>query len=303
MISKKDTVSKDLDDSNISQIKKHIELRRILKNKLFVIGLVIVFIICFAAVAAPLLTPYNPNELDTKNALLSVSMAHPFGTDEMGRDIYTRVLYGSRISLRIGFLCAFFSGIIGIFFGLLSGYYRRFDLVFSRLVDGLMVFPGLIMGILFMAALGPSQNNVIIAMTILYTPRIIRIVRSSVIEFKSKDFVDAARVIGGNDARILIYHILPNSYGPIIVQIAFGFAWAILVESGMSFLGLGMPPPAPSWGNIITDGRQFLYSAPWIMLFPGLAISLAVMGLNFIGDGLRDLLDPRLRNAAKGTGK
>jgi peptide/nickel transport system permease protein len=225
-----------------------------------------------------------------------VSGDHFFGTDEMGRDVFTRVLYGAKISLWVGAVATFFSGIIGVIFGLLSGYYQTFDLFFSRLVDGLMVFPGLIMAILLMAALGPSTNNVIIAMIILYTPRIIRVVRSSVIETKIEDFVDAARVLGANDMRILFIHILPNAIAPLIVQVAFCFAWAIIVESGMSFLGLGLPPPTPSWGNIISDGRNFVYNAPWIMIFPGLAISMAVMGLNFIGDGLRDFLDPHLRN-------
>jgi peptide/nickel transport system permease protein len=214
----------------------------------------------------------------------------------MGRDVFTRVLYGAKISLWVGAVATFFSGFFGVIFGLLSGYYQTFDLFFSRLVDGLMVFPGLIMAILLMAALGPSTNNVIIAMVILYTPRIIRVVRSSVIETKIQDFVDAARVLGANDMRILFIHILPNAISPLIVQVAFCFAWAIIVESGMSFLGLGLPPPTPSWGNIISDGRNFVYNAPWIMFFPGLAISIAVMGLNFIGDGLRDFLDPHLRN-------
>jgi peptide/nickel transport system permease protein len=155
------------------------------------------------------------------------------------------------------------------------------------------------MAILLMAALGPSTNNVIIAMVILYTPRIVRVVRSSVIVIKNEDYIDSARVLGANDLRILFIHILPNAFAPLIVQVAFGFAWAILVESGMSFLGLGMPAPTPSWGNIISDGRNFIYNAPWIMMFPGLALSLAVMGLNFIGDGLRDYLDPHLRNTVR----
>ena len=271
-------------------------LKRIIHNRLLIFGMILVFIIFFAAVFAPYLTKFDPIEINIDNALLSVSGDHLFGTDEMGRDVFTRVLYGAKISLWVGAVATFFSGIFGVIFGLLSGYYQTFDLFFSRLVDGLMVFPGLIMAILLMAALGPSTNNVIIAMIILYTPRIIRVVRSSVIETKIEDFVDAARVLGANDMRILFIHILPNAFAPLIVQVAFCFAWAIIVESGMSFLGLGLPPPTPSWGNIISDGRNFVYNAPWIMIFPGLAISIAVMGLNFIGDGLRDFLDPHLRN-------
>ena len=278
------------------------ELRRMFRNRLFLLGVAILLPICVAAIAAPWLTPYDPVKMDTKNSLLPMSLTHPFGTDELGRDVLSRVLFGSRISLRVSSSCALYSAVFGVAFGLLAGYYRALDALISRLVDGLMVFPGLIMAIMLMAALGPAETNVVIAMTILYTPRIIRVVRSSVIQLKTQDFVDAARVIGASDVRILLAHILPNATAPLIVQVTFGFALAILVEASMSFLGLGTPPPAPSWGVIISDGREFIRTAPWLMVFPGLAISLAVMGLNFIGDGLRDVLDPRLRNTARGIG-
>lgn len=273
--------------------------KRIINNRLLIFGISLLFIVFFAAIFAPFLTTYDPIEISIENSLLAVSWEHPFGTDEMGRDVLTRVLFGARISLWVGAVATFYSGIFGVLFGLLSGYYQTFDSIFSRLVDGLMVFPGLIMAILLMAALGPSTNNVIIAMVILYTPRIVRVVRSSVIVIKNEDYIDSARVLGANDLRILFIHILPNAFAPLIVQVAFGFAWAILVESGMSFLGLGMPAPTPSWGNIISDGRNFIYNAPWIMMFPGMALSLAVMGLNFIGDGLRDYLDPHLQNTVR----
>jgi peptide/nickel transport system permease protein len=278
------------------------ELQRALQSRLFVAGAVIMFVIVAAAVAAPLLTPFDAVTLDTKHSLEPMSARHPFGTDELGRDVLARVLYGARISLRVGGLSTLFTAVLGVLFGLLAGYYRAVDAVVSRLVDGLMIFPGLILGIMLMAALGPAESNVIIAMTILYTPRIIRVVRGSVLELKRMDFVDAARVVGAGDLRILFGDILSNAYAPLIVQVTFGFAWAILTESGMSFLGLGTPPPAPSWGNIIADGRDFIRSAPWLMIFPGAAISLAVMSLNFIGDGLRDLLDPRLRNTMRRIG-
>jgi peptide/nickel transport system permease protein len=278
------------------------ELQRALQSRLFVAGAVIMLLIVAAAVAAPLLTPFDAVTLDTKHSLEPMSARHPFGTDELGRDVLARVLYGARISLRVGGLSTLFTAVLGVLFGLLAGYYRAVDAVVSRLVDGLMIFPGLILGIMLMAALGPAESNVIIAMTILYTPRIIRVVRGSVLELKRMDFVDAARVVGAGDLRILFGDILSNAYAPLIVQVTFGFAWAILTESGMSFLGLGTPPPAPSWGNIIADGRDFIRSAPWLMIFPGAAISLAVMSLNFIGDGLRDLLDPRLRNTMRRIG-
>ncbi len=278
------------------------ELQRALQSRLFVAGAIIMLLIVVAAVAAPLLTPFDAVTLDTKHSLEPMSARHPFGTDELGRDVLARVLYGARISLRVGGLSTLFTAMLGVLFGLLAGYYRAVDAVVSRLVDGLMIFPGLILGIMLMAALGPAESNVILAMTILYTPRIIRVVRGSVLELKRMDFVDAARVVGAGDLRILFGDILSNAYAPLIVQVTFGFAWAILTESGMSFLGLGTPPPAPSWGNIIADGRDFIRSAPWLMIFPGAAISLAVMSLNFIGDGLRDLLDPRLRNTMRRIG-
>jgi peptide/nickel transport system permease protein len=184
-------------------------------------------------------------------------------------------------------------------FGSLAGFYNLADLFISRICDALLNFPGLIIGIMVMAALGQSEINIILAMVIMYTPRIVRVVRASVIEIKAMDFIDAAKVIGASNLRILFFHILPHTISPLVVQITFGFAWAILVESGLSFLGLGTPPPAPSWGNIISDGREFIRTAPWIMIFPGLMIAVAVTGLNLIGDGLREILDPRLRNTSQ----
>ena len=277
-------------------------LRRVLRSRLFIAGTVMLSIIVFSAIAAPLLTPFDPVAIDTKHSLLPMSLLHPFGTDELGRDVFARVLYGARISLRVGGFSTLFTAILGVLLGLFAGWYRPVDMIVSRIVDALMIFPGLILGIMLMAALGPAESNVILAMTILYTPRIIRVVRGSVLELKGLAYMDASRVVGAGDLRLLFDHILPNAYAPLIVQVTFGFAWAILTESGMSFLGLGTPPPAPSWGNIIADGRDFIRSAPWLMFFPGAMISLAVIGLNFIGDGLRDLLDPRLRNTARRIG-
>ena len=278
---------------------KYNEFQRFLKNRLFLTGLLIFSPILLIAVFAPVFAPYDPLKIDVANKFLSLSRAHLFGTDEFGRDVFSRVVFGSTISLRVGGLTAFFTCILGIVIGLLSGYYKLLDAVIMRIMDGLMIFPGLLLGILLMAALGPHELNVVLAMTILYTPRIVRIVRGSVMEIKTLDYIDAARVMGVNDSRIMVSHILPNCLAPLIVQVTFGFAWAILVESGLSFLGLGTPPPAPSWGNLIGDGREFMRTAPWIMIFPGFMISATVLGLNLVGDGLRDLLDPKLRHAGK----
>ena len=278
------------------------DIQRFFRNRLFFLGTVILVPILVAALGAPLLTSYDPEELDTKNSLQSMSLTHPFGTDEMGRDVLSRVIYGARVSLRVGFLCALFTTGLGVVFGVFTGYYRVVDSIMGRIVDGFMAFPGLIMAIMFMAALGPSEMNVVLAMTVLYTPRIVRVVRAAVLELLPMDFIDAARVIGASDMRILFRHIVPNAIAPILVQATFGFAMAILAEAGMSFLGLGNPPPAPSWGIIISAGREFIRTAPWLMFFPGLAISLSVIGLNLIGDGLRDLMDPRLRNLGRTSG-
>lgn len=274
-------------------------LRRMFRNRLFSLGVIILLPLAVLAIATPLFTGDDPTEMNPSIKLQAPSFDHPFGTDELGRDLLSRVLYGSRISLRVGAAATLATAFLGVVLGALAGFYRFADAVISRIGDALINFPGLIIGIMVVAALGQSEVNVILAMVIMYTPRIVRVVRASVTEVKNLDFVDSARVVGASDLRILVHHILPHAISPLIIQVTFGFAWAILVESGLSFLGLGTPPPAPSWGNIIADGREFIRTAPWIMIFPGLMISAAVMGLNLIGDGLRDLLDPRLRNAAR----
>jgi len=275
---------------------KYNEFRIVFRNRSFLLGTLILIPIIFMAVSAPFLSSYDPIKMNLEDKLVPPGWEHLFGTDEFGRDIFSRIVYGARISLRVGGSTAVLVCLLGILLGSATGYYRKVDVVLMRVVDALMIFPGLLLGILIMAAVGPSELNVILAMTILYTPRIARVVRASVLEAKTMDYTDAARVLGLSNPRILFLHILPNCLGPVIVQITFGFAWAIMTEAGMSFLGLGTPPPAPSWGNIISDGREFIRTAPWIMIFPGIMISITVLGLNLMGDGLRDILDPRLRH-------
>jgi len=269
------------------------------QNKLFIIGLVILLPLFIFTLAAPIFTQYSPTTLNVEMKLMPPSLNNWFGTDEYGRDLFSRVIYGSQISMRVAAAATFSTVVLGVLFGSLAGFYNLADLFISRICDALLNFPGLIIGIMVMAALGQSEINIILAMVIMYTPRIVRVVRASVIEIKAMDFIDAAKVIGASNLRILFFHILPHTISPLVVQITFGFAWAILVESGLSFLGLGTPPPAPSWGNIISDGREFIRTAPWIMIFPGLMIAVAVTGLNLIGDGLREILDPRLRNTSQ----
>ena len=254
--------------------------------------------ICVMALAAPHLTPYDPIDIDTSQKLLPMSPAHPFGTDELGRDVLTRVIYGSRISLRVGALATLFAALAGGVLGLLAGYYRVADQLISRVVDGVVMFPGLVLGIMLMAALGPAEFNVVIAFTIINAPRIVRVIRASVLEVKEMDYIDAAREAGIPNLRLLVGHILPNAYAPAAVQVSLGFADAILAEAGLS---IGTPPPAPSWGNILSDAREFVRTAPRLMIIPGGMITLTVMGMNLIGDGLRDRFDPKLRRARAGT--
>lgn len=269
------------------------------QNKLFITGLVILLPLFIFTLAAPIFTQYSPTTLNVDMKLMPPSIDNWFGTDEYGRDLFSRVIFGSQISMRVAAAATFSTVVMGVFFGSLAGFYNFADLLISRICDALLNFPGLIIGIMVMAALGQSEINIVLAMVIMYTPRIVRVVRASVIEVKAMDFIDAAKVIGASNLRILFIHILPHTISPLVVQVTFGFAWAILVESGLSFLGLGTPPPAPSWGNIISDGREFIRTAPWIMIFPGVMIAIAVTGLNLIGDGLREILDPRLRNTSQ----
>jgi peptide/nickel transport system permease protein len=209
--------------------------------------------------------------------------------------VLARIIIGARISLRVAFASTAITAVVGILLGTLSGQYGWADAIIGRISDALLIFPGFVLAIMILAAIGPAEINVILAVVVLYVPRVIRTVRASIIEFRTADFVQAARSVGVGDLRLLLFHILPTAVGPVMVQLTFGFAWAILVEAGLSFLGLGAPLPNPSWGNMISDAREFIRSAPWLMIAPGTMISLAVLSLNLLGDGLRDMLDPRLQ--------
>jgi peptide/nickel transport system permease protein len=219
----------------------------------------------------------------------------PLGTDQYGRDILTRVLYGGRLSLWIGFAVALVSGVFGAVIGVTAGHFRALDPYFMRLMDALLAFPAILLAIGIGAALGPQAGSIVVALSVAYVPRTARIVRASVLVIREMEYLEAARVSGAGDARIIVKHILPNCLGPLIVQLTFIFAYAILAEAALSFLGIGPPPPTPSWGNIIAEGRDYSVEAWWVMLFPGIAVSLAALGMNLLGDGLRDVLDPRLK--------
>lgn len=268
---------------------------RLIADHAFAIGAMIALIVVLAAILGPMLSPYPPDGLDFGNRFIPPSLYHPFGTDHFGRDVLTRVLYGARVSIWIGIGVAIAAALGGVLFGSLAGYFQRIDGPIMRVMDALMAFPAVLLALGIAAALGPKLINVIIALSIAYIPRTARIVRASVLTLKSSEFVDAARVANATDAWIIRRHILPNAMGPLIIQLSFVFAYAILAESALSFLGVGPPPPTPTWGNIISEGRDYVVEAWWIAAFPGLTICITVLGLNLLGDGMYDVLDPKLK--------
>jgi peptide/nickel transport system permease protein len=275
-------------------------LRRLLSHRSFAIGATLFGIIVLTALLADVIAPYEPNRNNFRNLLAPPSAEHLLGTDAYGRDVLSRIIYGTRVSLRIGLVVVVLTGVLGIVIGLLAGYVRIVDNVLMRLMDGLMAFPGILLAIALAASLGPSEMNAIIALTITFTPRTARVMRSSVLVIKELPYVESAIAVGAGHARIIHRYILANALSPLIVQLTFVFAVSILAEAILSFIGVGPPPPAPSLGNIIAEGRTYLQEASWIALFPGLAIAFSVLGLNLMGDGLRDVIDPRLRNIRGG---
>jgi peptide/nickel transport system permease protein len=275
--------------------RRFVVLRRLARHRSFRIGFAIVAMLVLAAVFAPLLTSFDPTATRARVRFHSPDAAYLFGTDNFGRDVFTRCLYGARLSLTIGLGVALLSGFIGAAAGIASAQFRRLDGVIMRLMDELMAFPAIILAIGLAAALGPSVISLIIALSVAYIPRTARVVRASALVIRELEFVDASRISGASSLRIIVRHLLPNCMGPLLVQLSFVFAYAVLAESALSFLGIGPPPPTPSWGNIIAEGRDQAVEAWWIMFFPGMAIGLATLAMNLLGDGLRDVLDPRLK--------
>ena len=251
--------------------------------------------IVMASVFAPLVTSVDPRAVNVVDRLQPPGVGRPFGTDNVGRDVFARTLYGGRTSLAIGAAVVLLCVGSGTVLGIMAGYYRRFDMVIMRFVDGLMSFPALVLAIAMVGVLGASSSTVILALTIVFTPRVVRIVRSSVLVVKEEPFVEAAVSLGANGLYIMGRHLLPSVWSPIIVQASFIFSFAVLGEAALSFLGVGVPADTPSWGNILTDARSYLEQAWWVSIFPGLTIMVTVLVLNVIGDALRDTLDPKLR--------
>jgi peptide/nickel transport system permease protein len=271
-------------------------LRLLRRRRIAMIGAILVALNVLVAVFAPVIGRWEPQLLDVKARLAPPTVAHWMGTDDVGRDVWSRVVYGTRLSMLVGGVVMLFSFVGGIIFGLLGGYYRPLDNVLMRIMDGFMAFPPIILAIALMASLGPSVANVIVALGIVYVPRVARIVRGSVLVIRETPYVEAALALGVPDMLVLARHVLPNCLSPVIVQGTFIFAAAVLGEAALSFLGVGVPPQIPSWGNVLAEGRLYLQQAPWLTLFPGAAIMACILGLNLFGDGLRDLLDPKMQS-------
>lgn len=270
--------------------------RRLRRNWGAMAGLVILILLVLSAVFAPQLTSYNPIKQNLMEAFQSPNSQHWLGTDQFGRDILSRLLYGARISLRIGIVSVGIAGSIGITIGLLAGYYGGWiDIVLSRLIDLLLAFPGILLALVIVSVVGPSLFNVMVAVGISAAPSFARMVRGTVLATRENVYVEAAQAVGASDRIILLRHILPNVLAPVIVLSTLGIAGAILTGAALSFLGLGAQPPTPEWGAVLSDGRNHLLRAWWISTFPGLAIMVTVLSINLLGDGLRDALDPRMK--------
>ncbi|ESX80862.1 MULTISPECIES: ABC transporter permease [unclassified Mesorhizobium] len=269
-------------------------LSRLMTRPTAAVGIAVLIAIVLAAILAPVIAPYAPTKLSIASRLHPPSLDHLFGTDDLGRDIFTRTLYAARTSLAVGFAVVIFASIIGVVLGLTSGFFRRLDAPVSRLIDAMMAFPDILLAIALVAALGATAVNVVVALGVVYAPRLARVVRASTLVIRELPYVEAARALGVPTPIILVRHVLRNVTSPLLVQATFIFANAILAEAGLSFLGVGISPDIPTWGTMIATGRQYMDQAGWIMMFPGGAIVITVLSLQLVGDGLRDLLDPRL---------
>lgn len=269
--------------------------RRLRRHRLAVAGGAITLAMTAVAMASPVLLQADPTAIDVVQILAPPSPHHWLGTDDFGRDLLSRVLHGTRLSLLVGFSVLVVTVGIGGLSGMASGYFRIADVIVMRIMDALMAFPAILLALAVMAIAGPAMINVVLALGVAYSPRMARLARAAVLTVRTRDFIEAARALGARQGRILTRHIVPNALAPVIVQGTFTFAYAILGEAALSFVGLGTPPPAPSLGNILADARSVLRDAPWMIAFPSLTLSVTILGLNLLGDGIRDVLDPRMR--------
>jgi peptide/nickel transport system permease protein len=271
-------------------------LRRLLRHRVGLIGLIIVTLLILLGIFGQVLAPYDPNAIDMTARFLPPTLEHPLGTDDCGRDTLSRIMYGARISLQVGIIAVGIAASVGSLLGLLAGYGNRLvDEIIMRSMDILFAFPAILLAIAILAALGKGVANAMIAIGVVYIPIFARIARGEVLSIRNEEFIEAAEASGAGHGRILFKHILPNAMGPLIVETSLSLAFAILAEAALSFFGLGTQPPDPSWGRMLSEGRAYFQQSIWMGFFPGLAIMLTVMGFNFLGDGLRDAMDPRQR--------
>lgn len=278
-------------------------LRVLTANRLAAAGLVVIGLLGVLALFGPTIAPYGAADIDIANRLKGPSGAHWFGTDEFGRDVLSRVIVGARVSVQVAAIAVGISLVAGVLIGLVAGYYgRAVDTVLMRLMDVLFAFPAILLAIAILAVLGPGLSNAMIAIGVVFTPIFARITRASVLTVREEVYVRAARSLGASDARLIALHVLPNVLAPVIVQTSISLAFAILNEAALSFLGLGVQPPRPSWGRMLFDGRGFVRQAWWMAVFPGAAIFVTVLAFNVVGDALRDALDPRQKSAIEARG-
>ncbi|MEH7254878.1 ABC transporter permease [Neobacillus niacini] len=275
--------------------QKKILTRRFFSNKSLMIGCLVIAIISFLATFGPLLASYEPLKTDIPNRFQAPNSENLLGTDEFGRDVLTRILYGARVTMGVGFVVAILTSILGMIIGLYASYYKTLDHILMRISDGLMAIPGILLAIALVAALGSSVFNVIISLTVVFTPSIARVIRSSAVVIREQTYIEAMKAQGASSFRIMWLHIMPNTISPLIVQASFIFADTIITEAGLSFLGAGVPAPDPSWGNMLFDGKLAIFNAWWMTVFPGMMVVMSVLGLNLMGDGLRDYIDPHLK--------
>jgi len=268
------------------------KIRALTKSKLLLAGVFLMSTLAILAIFSPYLTRWDPIQVNYDDCLSPPSSIHPFGTDELGRDLFTRILFGTRIAFRVGFIAVAISSIVGIPLGLVSGYYGgAIDMIVSRVFDAFFAFPFILLALTITIVLGASETTAMIAVGIAYIPSYGRIARAAVISVREETFLEAARAIGASNRRIIIHTVLPNCIGPILVIMSLGFGYAVLSEAALSFIGIGTKPPAPAWGLILASGKRYVWEAPWYSLFPGLAIFLLVLSTNLIGEGLRNIIE------------
>ncbi|MDQ0185859.1 ABC transporter permease [Cytobacillus sp. FSL R5-0569] len=284
---------------NTQSERRKLIVKRFFSNKSIVIGSSILIVLLLFTLIAPIISPHSPLEMENANRLQPPSADHWFGTDNFGRDLFSRVANGAQVSLTVGLSVAIVTAVIGLLIGLYSSYYSVLDHILMRICDALMAFPDILLAVAIMAVLGPQPMNVVIAVSLAKIPVVARVVRSSSLVIKEQTYIEALKSQGASSYRIIWKHILPNILSPLVVQVTYVFAIAIILEASLSFLGAGIPAPDPSWGNILLDGKIVIFNASWMTIFPGIFIILAVLGLNLFGDGLRDLLDPHSNKSLK----